>query len=219
MGMLALVLLSVGGAAAWMMRGARYVGQSTPGDGGEMRGLGLMWLGYFGGVMAGLMVIGHAAGIAAATGPGLAPWMAPVVIALCNLLGSLVGGRAADALPAGVVLVGLPLLTCAGLVLLVVAGASGLVVALGMAGFAYGGTIAAYPPVIAKRVGQDHSAKVYGRVFTAWGVAGLSGPWLAGALFDASGQYGVALMVAAGFGVVSALAAARVFRADAMRSA
>ena len=135
--------------------------------------------------MAGLMVIGHAAGIAAAFRPDLASWVAPVVIAACNLFGSMVGGRLADRMPGGVLLAALALMTTLTLTGLATFGAAGgLLVGLGCVGFAYGGTIAAYPAAIAKLFGMRRSARVYGRVFTAWGCAGLLGPWLAGALFD-----------------------------------
>jgi hypothetical protein len=47
---------------------------------------------------------------------------------------------------------------------------------------------------------------MYGLVFTAWGLAGLGAPWLAGVLFDAGGGYGPALIIAAGAALASALA-------------
>ncbi|MCR9114197.1 MAG: hypothetical protein NXH84_13035 [Rhodobacteraceae bacterium] len=208
---LAGVLIAAGLVSAGLMRGTRFADGAVTGD-STSGGVAFMWLGYFGGVMAGLMVIGHAAGIAAVLAPGQAAWIAPVVIAICNLAGSLIGGRAADILSPRAVLVGLPLLTCVALLALFWLGGPVLLPALGLAGFAYGGTIAAWPPVIAKRVGMDQSARVYGQVFTAWGAAGLAGPWLAGVLFDAGGAYGAALMVAAGLAVVAAATAARIFQ-------
>ena len=48
---------------------------------------------------------------------------------------------------------------------------------------------------------------VYGRIFTAWGTAGVLAPWLAGKLFDVTGGYSAALVVSAVSLVVSALAA------------
>ena len=213
---LALVLIMAGliSAALLRMGHARYRAE-TVGTGGTVmatKRLMLIWLGYFGGVMAGLMVIGHAAGIAAAANPEGAAWIAPVVIAVCNLGGSLIAGRAADRVPAHALLSVLPALTVIALLALVLLD-GGLMIWLGLAGFAYGGTIAAYPSVIAKAFGMEASARIYGRVFTAWGTAGLAGPWLAGALYDATGAYPVALLVAAGIGAVSVVVAWAVFRA------
>ena len=211
---LAAVLCAVGAIAAALMAssGMRFrAAQAGAGDAG-LSGLAPNWLAYFGGVMAGLMVIGHAAGIAASVDPGRAAWVAPVVIAICNLAGSIAGGRAADLFAPRLVLVLLPGLTVAALLCLAWSGGYVLMlICLGVAGYAYGGTIAAYPAVIAKRFGPDQSAKAYGRVFTAWGAAGLAGPWMAGLIFDATGGYGGALLVAAGIGAMSVVTAWTVF--------
>jgi len=96
--------------------------------------------------------------------------------------------------------------TCALISLVVFGRLGGLLISLSVIGFAYGGTIAAYPAAIAKLFGIKDSARIYGRVFTAWGCAGLLGPWFAGFLFDISRDYQLALIIAATFGLVSALA-------------
>ncbi len=87
-------------------------------------------------------------------------------------------------------------------------------VALGGVGFAYGGTIAAYPAAIAARFPGALGPKVYGMVFTAWGAAGLAAPWVAGRIFDATQGYAPALWIAAGLAVISALVARVTFRTD-----
>ena len=92
--------------------------------------------------------------------------------------------------------------------------APGLPVLAGLAcvGFCYGAIISIYPAIIAKRYGMSNSARIYGRVFTVWGTAGLAGLWLVGALFDATGGYAIALATAAGLSLVSALAVRVLFR-------
>ena len=57
-------------------------------------------------------------------------------------------------------------------------------VLLGVVGFAYGGTIATYPAAIANLFPGEDGPRAYGRVFTAWGAAGLVAPWLAGQIYD-----------------------------------
>jgi OFA family oxalate/formate antiporter-like MFS transporter len=74
---------------------------------------------------------------------------------------------------------------------------------LAVVGFSYGGIIAAYPAVIAKIFGAANSSRIYGRVFTAWGCAGIFAPWLAGILFDRTHSYQLALWMAALLGVIS----------------
>ena len=144
-------------------------------------------------------MIGHAAGIATTLDPTRAMWVAPAVVAGCNLVGSLLGGMAVDRMAARWVVGGFAMITAGALLSLAVVGAPAILVSLGLVGFAYGGTIAAWPSVISKRVGMAQSAKIYGRVFTAWGIAGVAGPWLAGTLYDGTGSYGIALVIAAMF--------------------
>lgn len=207
----ALVLVSAGAAVAYGPARAQFPSraQAPP---SEARVLPL-WLVYGAGVLAGLMAIGHAAGIAQANAPQAAAWLAPAVLAVCNLGGSLLGGRLVDSLAPRRLLSALPALSTAALLAVaLLPGAWPVFLGLGAIGFAYGGIIAAYPAVIAKQVGPAASADVYGRVFTAWGSAGLAGPWLAGALFDATGGYLVALLLAALVAAASAFGAGRVLR-------
>lgn len=219
---LAAALLGAGVLSAALMRsvGVRFQTENNAGAKPciSPRDLRLLWLGYFGGVLAGLMIIGHAAGIAAALRPGTQAWIAPVTIAGFNLLGSLVAGRLADRLPLGALLAALALLTATTLAGLAAFGkVYGVMVGLGLVGFAYGGTIAAYPVAILKLFGIQESAKIYGRVFTAWGCAGLVGPWFAGFLFDWSGDYRLALLAAAAIGLMSAGAVSVLFRGKLFR--
>ncbi|WP_371226005.1 MFS transporter [Roseovarius sp. 2305UL8-3] len=214
---MSVVLIATGSISATLMHRAKaWYKSSRPAADSKptaIRDQQLLWIGYFGAVLAGLMVLGHAAGILAVLKPGLPGWTAAVVISCTNLVGSLAGGRLADKIPLGVLLSGLAILTALSLVGLALIGpVGGVIVGLSLVGFAYGGTIAAYPAVIAKLFGTQDSARVYGRVFTAWGAAGLLGPWLAGVLFDISGTYHIALLTAAGFGLFSAGVVTLVFR-------
>jgi len=86
---------------------------------------------------------------------------------------------------------------------------AGQSVLLGLAavGFTYGARIAAYPAVISALFGTVKAIRSYGIIFTAWGVAGFFGPWLAGMLYDNYGDYSFALMVAASAGILSAVVA------------
>ena len=119
------------------------------------------------------MAIGHAASIANLA--NVTPWLAPAVLSVCNLAGSLLGGFMVDRFSHRTILSALPLISVAGLISLALNPLLTLV-GLGAVGFAYGGTIAAYPAVIAARYPNNVGPRVYGIVFTAWGTAGRSLP-------------------------------------------
>ncbi len=169
------------------------------------RQIAVLWLGYGTGVAAGLMAIGHATGIAAAAGlSGAYVLAAPMCIAVANMAGSLTGGRLIDAIEPRPVLALLPVLS--GLILYaMVAISTGplVLVALAALGFFYGAIIAAYPAAIAVTHGAVAGIRIYGRVFTAWGTAGLLAPLVAGALYDWSGDYRAALLIAGTLGLFS----------------
>ena len=207
---LATVLLITGLLAAWIVAGSGVVfsnrGEAKGASSLPARNLALIWLAYGLAVSAGLMAIGHAAGIAESA--GFTGWLAPVVLAVCNLAGSLVAGQFADRTEPARLLSSLATLSALALGILALAPYSTLA-ALGAIGFAYGGTIAAYPAAIARLFPGDAGPRAYGRVFTAWGLAGLSAPWFAGRIYDATGHYDTALWAALALALGSAILAIR----------
>jgi len=193
------------GAAILIARsGALYSGVNAPKDTLTLPGgrIVMIWIAYGSGVAAGLMAIGHAAGIAAIS--GFSGWIAAAVIAGCNLVGSLLSGWLSDRISHRRILTVLPLVGAVALLALSVF--PGLTIALlGGVGFAYGGTIAAYPAAIAILFPGENGPLAYGRIFTAWGVAGLLAPWTAGQIYDWNGSYTLALWMAAGLATLSAM--------------
>ena len=212
---IALIGASVCGAMIISGTGARLdaPARQTARDKIRSGDVALLWTGFGAAVFSGLMVIGHAAEIARSDQLADLIWIAPALIAGFNLVGSLSGGHLADAMAPKPLLAGLAIFLSGVLAVLAVS-APGLPVLAGLAcvGFCYGAIISIYPAIIAKRYGMANSPRIYGRVFTAWGTAGLAGPWLAGALFDATGGYTIALAAAAGLSLVSALAVHVLFR-------
>ena len=83
-------------------------------------------------------------------------------------------------------------------------------------GLAYGAIIAVYPVAAVAYFGLGGGARAYGKIFTAWGLAGLAGPLLAGMIYDATGSYGRAALLAAGVAMVSAVAVLFLPRRQAM---
>ncbi len=62
----------------------------------------------------------------------------------------------------------------------------GFIVAAALIGFNYGGSFALFPAITADYFGNRKVGSNYGWIFTAYGVAGLAGPLLAGYFKDAA---------------------------------
>jgi MFS family permease len=62
----------------------------------------------------------------------------------------------------------------------------GFIVAAALIGFNYGGSFALFPAITADYFGNKNVGSNYGWMFTAYGVAGLAGPLLAGYFKDAA---------------------------------
>ena len=165
------------------------------------------WLAYGLAVMAGLMAIGHATAIADEAGlNGQLILIAPSVLALFSMSGSLLGGWMADRVSFKVTLTVLPLLSALSLALLALFLVDiSVLFGLGVTGFTYGAIISIYPAAIATHFGAVEGIRIYGKVFIAWGFAGFVGPWLAGSLYDLNGDYRLALIIASIAGLGSAL--------------
>lgn len=211
---IAAALLVCGFAAALMLRvaGASY-GDSAPSEARcGVRGseIALFWIAYMTSVFAGLMAIGHAAGIALSRNATLElSTLGAITTGIGSALGGFASGWLIARFSAGRLLIGLPLLSAVALLAMALSREALSVVALlSLVGFSYGSVIAVYPVAIADRFGA-RGPEAYGRVFTAWGFAGLAGPWSAGLIFDWRGGYESAMLAAAGVAVLSALLAAR----------
>jgi len=146
------------------------------------------------------MIIGHAYGIATWMNldASSATW-ATTIVAFGNMLGGFSAGYYADRLSSRALLRWLPLFTSLGLLILIwpLETASIMVfIGLGFVGYCYGAIIAVYPVAVTDVFGALAAPRIYGQVFTAWGLAGLLGPWFSGWLFDLTGTYTIALVIA-----------------------
>ena len=170
------------------------------------RRVSLFWLAYMLSVFAGLMAIGHAAGIAISKGADsdMSVWCA-MIIGVGSATGGFLAGWLVDRWPIPRFLIGLPLLSAIMLLMLafITSPSLGLLL-LGIVGFSYGAIIAIYPVAISNEFGSL-GPKAYGRVFTAWGFAGLVAPWSAGVIYDIRADYQMALVVACLTALLSAL--------------
>jgi OFA family oxalate/formate antiporter-like MFS transporter len=166
-----------------------------------------LWFGYCFGVFAGLMAIGHAVPIIKTIGgdPQLAS-SSIVLMSLASGIAGLIAGYIADQFGCRKPLVVLTIASAIGLVLLAALGGVQLALILMICiATIYGAFIAIYPTLVANLFGKEHSAWAYGKVFTAWGFAGLSAPSLAGWLYEQSGSYDTPLLIAAILAAISAI--------------
>jgi cyanate permease len=210
---LAAVMVLVAVAQVALLRGSDAV-VGRPHGGGAVswgalardRVFWLLWAGFLGGSAAGLVVIGHGAAIVASLGGGSAALTLGASFAAAgNGVGRLGGGRIIDRASVRAVLVGGSALAAVALLGLAAGPRPVLAVAaLAVSGIAYGALAVAYPVASARYYGAERTAAVFARIFTAWGVAGVTAPVAAGALFDATGSYTTMLVI---LGVVSVLAA------------
>jgi OFA family oxalate/formate antiporter-like MFS transporter len=164
-------------------------------------------LGMFSGTFTGLMVIGNLKPLALDEGVSPAAATAAVsALAAGNALGRVTWGWLHDRV--GRVVVPVSLLALGAAVTgLMSTSSDGAFIALSVAaGFGFGACFVLYAAEVATRWGIDHVGSVYPLVFLAYGLSGILGPVTGGWLFDLTGDYGPAVLVAAGLTVGGAAA-------------
>jgi len=199
--------------AALLMRHAQASYATAAAGGGDRgrldrRSLLQYWFAYLTSVFAGLMAIGHAAGIAQSRGADVELATATAMtVGIGSAVGGFVAGWLVDRWPLTRFLVALPLLSAFALLCIsATTNAQATMLLLGIVGFAYGSIIAIYPVAISNGFGEQ-GPQAYGRVFIAWGFAGLVAPWSAGVIYDSYAGYEPALLIAALVALVSAVSA------------
>jgi OFA family oxalate/formate antiporter-like MFS transporter len=171
----------------------------------------LLYLAYFCGSFAGLMVIGHIAGHG--RDQGLTPMEAAGAVsalAFCNAGTRVLSGWFVDMIGIRVYFGILFALQVAGMLMLYPSGgiywALWLVAAL--IGWNYGAMFTLFPATCLQFYGPTAQGSNYGLLFTAWGLAGFAGPWVGGWLKDSTGTYYIPFIAGA---VVCAIAALIIF--------
>jgi MFS transporter, OFA family, oxalate/formate antiporter len=160
----------------------------------------LLWSCFLFSSFVGMMIIGHAAPIVASLGGTRAEiTLAVTLTSAGNAVGRLGGGWLTDHFPSTAVLAGAPALSFVGLMVTFFVRRDEIaLLSLCLIGIAYGCIASALPSILAKCYGVENVSNIYGKLFTAWGTAGLLGPVAAGVLFDSFGSYSIALLAAVG---------------------
>jgi MFS family permease len=123
------------------------------------------------------------------TNAGLIAGTAMAWYAIFNGLGRIIWGTLSDKIGRKNAIVAMTLLQCVIMLLIyhgfVVLGSSlGLIICASIIGFNFGGNFALFPAVIADFFGNKNVGSNYGWLFTAYGVAGILGPQIAGYFKD-----------------------------------
>lgn len=160
----------------------------------------LLWLMYGLTAFAGVMIIGHMARIAGeqVPGPDLG-FLLVAVLAVGNALGRIVAGVVSDRIGSVRTMRYVFLAQAAVVLLLSLADTVPVLAVLAfLVGFDYGADLSLFPCTVSEYFGPRNQGVNYGLVFTSWGVGGVFGAMAAGALFDSTGSYVPAYLLAAG---------------------
>ncbi|HBY60131.1 MAG TPA: oxalate:formate antiporter [Solibacterales bacterium] len=196
--------------------GAARAREFTPGEMLRTRTFYLMWVAYALGCSAGLMVISQLVPFARSVGVAGAALstMTLVVGAVGNASGRILSGWMSDRLGRinvlramiGICVIAMPALYAAGSNVVL------LYAAVFVVYWCYGTQLSVNGVAASDFWGTKNAGVNYGILFTAWGVAGIIGPRLAGVLFDRYQNYEAAFHAAAalaGVALLCALAARR----------
>lgn len=169
----------------------------------------LIWVIFAFGSFGGLMVLGLAAKMLESAEASLALSSYTLAgIALGNTMGRIsVAGLTQFLRPMASVFIALAV---GGLgMILTLVGASSAALAIGVCLIAggYGVLASAIPSLTRAIYGAEMFQRRFALIFSAWGVAGFCAPWAAGAIFDATGSFDLAVQLAFGAAFLSALAA------------
>ena len=168
-----------------------------------------LFLVFFAAAAAGLMVLSQAAGIVAAYGGAKdLALFATTGITGGIALARLGGGWLTDRMAIPVVMAGAQAIAFAGALLLTLwPGAEAAVAALLMIGMGYGVVSGATAAAVASYWPRALFGRVASRIYIAWCAAAVSLPVLAAHLFDLTGGYETAILIAGAGNIVGVLTA------------
>jgi len=165
----------------------------------------LLWFMFACGSGAGLMIIGKLAKIVELQSGSAAGFILVALLAIGNASGRIVAGVLSDRIGRTITMLIVFTLQAVLMFTLRLQSHLGLLVVYSMLiGFNYGACLSLFPSATKDYFGMRNFGLNYGLVFTAWGVGGLILPILSGRIFDATGSFNLAYLIAAFIMIVAA---------------
>ncbi len=158
----------------------------------------LLWIMFFFGTFAGLLLIGQLSKIGLEHAGITTPFLLISVYALFNFLGRIACGVISDKLGRMRTLLMMFLLQViiySVFIFLVTPWA--MIAGVAVVGFTFGGMLTLFPASTADYFGLKNFGVNYGMLITAWGVGGFIGPLLGGLVRDNSGGYLLSFIISA----------------------
>ncbi len=160
----------------------------------------LLWLMFVFAATAGLMTLGNVKSASLAIDPLTDAVIIVGVMSLLNAAGRIVWGAVSDKIGRENTMMLMFLILALGMFVfawmstiaiswLAVMGIASLI------GFCFGGNFALFPSATADFFGSKNVGKNYGVMFTAYGIAGITGALVAGPIVDATGSYFLAFII------------------------
>lgn len=168
----------------------------------------LLWIMFVLAATAGLMTLGNVKSAALAIDPLTDAVVIVGVMSLLNAAGRIVWGATSDKLGRENTMILMFLTLAIGMFAfawmstIAISWIAVMVIA-SLIGFCFGGNFALFPSATADFFGSKNVGKNYGVMFTAYGIAGITGAFVAGPIVDATGSYFMAFVVT---GVLAILA-------------
>lgn len=147
---------------------------------------------------AGLMIIGNITTIAQIQAKWNLGYYLVMTIAIFNTVGRLGSGILSDKYGRKIIILSALLIQSLNMVCFIrYTNPSFLIFGAALTGLCYGAAVAFFPLAVADFYGVKNAGANYGFILSAWGVAGVLGPVLAGWLVDITGAYGGSYLVSA----------------------
>ncbi|MFW9769733.1 MAG: OFA family MFS transporter [Candidatus Thorarchaeota archaeon] len=170
----------------------------------------LLWLMFVFAATAGLMTLGNVKSASLAIDPLTDAVVIVGVMSLLNAAGRIVWGATSDRLGRENTMILMFLFLAIGMFTFAWMSTTSIswIAVMGIAsliGFCFGGNFALFPSATADFFGSKNVGKNYGVMFTAYGIAGITGALVAGPIVDATGSYFMAFIVTGVLAIIAIL--------------